>query len=95
MCTTQLVKQFLDCEFIVNLDFEKAHHKALFEQFGERVVIIGCTFHLLQAVHKWINKRGDEFLKDLDNRKDLDEDIRNLVETRSIEKISSGVYRKI
>jgi len=84
---THLVKKFLECECIVNVDFEKAHHKALHEQFGERVVIIGCFFHLLQAVHKWIKKKGDTFLKDEDNRKDLDEDIRNLAETRNFDKV--------
>jgi len=48
--------------------FEKANQRALLNIFNSRVIIVGCCFHLLQAIHKWLNKKGDESLKDIDSQ---------------------------
>jgi hypothetical protein len=68
-------------KIIINLDFEIAHHNAIKEELGpDRVVIIGCMFHLLQAVHKWLKKKADssfinpENVHDYSARKVLDEE---------------------
>jgi len=62
-------------QIIMNMDFEIAHHNAVREEFGTRVIIIGCLFHLLQSVHKWLKKKGDTSLLEIEQRQELDEDI--------------------
>jgi len=60
--------------------------RALLNIFNSRVIIVGCCFHLLQAIHKWLNKKGDESLKDIDLRQDLDEEIKKLILTHEFDK---------
>jgi len=48
-------------KLIINMDFEISHHNAIKEVFGDKAIIVGCLFHLIQAVHKWLKRKGDPY----------------------------------
>eukprot|EP01124_Arcella_intermedia_P025114 TRINITY_DN441_c0_g1_i15.p1 TRINITY_DN441_c0_g1~~TRINITY_DN441_c0_g1_i15.p1 ORF type:complete len:267 (-),score=66.69 TRINITY_DN441_c0_g1_i15:376-1176(-) len=68
------------------MDFEKAHHLGI-KQILPNYVLIGCSFHLISAVHRWLKKKGmegwssDNYAK----RKTLDKDLHILILTENKE----------
>jgi len=55
------VKCLRESKIIINLDFEIAHHKAVQEELGDKAIVVGCMFHLVQSVHKWLKRKGDSY----------------------------------
>jgi len=79
-----MAPNLLKCQYLlIHCDFERAMHNALRKKFEKpgvpyKLVIVGCFFHLKQAIWRWIGKHSnvnfknnaewlDDFWKDLDN----------------------------